>query len=111
MTAKAKPDPLIHPNKSVSDRHFLPVDVGKWKLEIGKLSAPVRFPIFSATRRSQAKIRIWLHLAPFETEGGGNAIKSQDLWIGDTIRFPSPAPVILLPTKNLAIGRGGKRRQ
>jgi hypothetical protein len=31
-------------------------------------------------------------LGPFETEGGGNAIKTQDSWIGDTIRFPSPAP-------------------
>jgi hypothetical protein len=32
------------------------------------------------------------------------------LWIGDTIRFPSPAPLTLFPVNNLAIGRGGKRR-
>jgi hypothetical protein len=45
-------------------------------------------------------------LAPFETEGGGNAAKTQDLWIGDTIRFPSPAPqlsMIRLPLRGQAI--------
>jgi hypothetical protein len=47
-------------------------------------------------------------LAPFETGGGGNAAKAQDLWIGDTIRFPSPAPVILFSSNDLAICRGGK---
>ena len=62
-----------------------------------------------------------LHLAPFETEGGGNAVKSQDLWIGDTIRFPSPAPkflMIRLPlhletaeNRRISVGPGFWRRQ
>src|SRR6266403_4141837 len=37
----------------------------------------------------KGKSEIWLHL---KLEGGGNTVKSQDLWIGDTIRFPSSAP-------------------
>jgi uncharacterized membrane protein YfcA len=32
----------------------------------------------------------WRHLAPIELWASGNAINTQDLWIGDTIRFPSP---------------------
>jgi len=42
-------------------------------------------------------------MAPIGLWADGNAIKAQDLWVRDTIRFPSPAPEVLLTQLALLI--------